>query len=1188
MKMRKKILSLGSGVLYGLNGHNNGHTFKKHLLCLFGMLLVSNFSFAQTITASVDPIIADQPVTFTADLSNSDLNLNEAWAWVWVEQPQNSSASVPTNVNPADASADDAKWTNTSGDLWELTFTPTEFMNVPVSEIEELGILLKGKDWGDGQTGDFKFKVIPSEGSLQITLNSPTQTDLNSVQIEDDVVFDLTTNKVADLSVVVNGDTLIQETGEALAYTWTVTTGGLLEIEVLASAEEDGKTETDRKELKVFIEPNVVAKQRPAYATNFGPNYNGTEVTLVMHDPKKLKKNVYAIGDFSDWKTDQDFLMYKDEEAYGNYWWITISDLDPDKEYIYQYLIDGEIKIADPYTEKVSDYDDKYINQGIVRYPDLIAYPEGKTSFRASVFQINQPTYEWEVTDFERPAQEDLVVYEMHIRDFTEEDTYQASIERLDYIQELGANCIHLMPINEFEGNDSWGYNPNFYFAPDKYYGTKNDLKQFIDESHKRGIAVIIDMVLNHSYHSSPLVRMYNDGDFGDPTSDNPWYNVESPNNEYFWGADLNHESIHTQTLVDSVNLHWVKHYNIDGYRFDFTKGFTQTPGPGHGYDAARIVLLNRMANELWKNEEAEGAYVILEHLADNQEEKELAANDIILWGNINHNFRGTGNGGTDDLGWQYHKNRGYEKMGVMSYMESHDEERLVYDALNYGASEGTYNLQELPNALERQKLNAAFFFTVPGPKLIWQFGELGYDYSINYNDRVGRKPVRWDYAENPLRFNLYKTYQALISLRNQLQISSYSYESVNLGGATKEVSIETPVAKMYAIGNFSITEKEVTIKFPNTGTWYNYFTGEEINVTEANQTVTFAPSEFRIFVDQQMDFPEEGIVKAYTPMVQVNPFEFDEDTEIKIIFDPAEGNAALLGEEKVYVQAGLILEDIGSEKVEKLTRSEMTKVEDKWELTMTPRAYFELTASEKPFHFVLYFENESGDKKGLTLEEKEVVLDFKQNIEDGKIVFSPANWLPSEEVTITINVSGTSLEGDQDAYLWAWIDPSSVSSDIDNGAWENSSEGAKMVRVSSTKVKITMTPTSYYGASSADIFANGIKFLIKTKDGGSQTADMGPFKPNVTTGVEDDYKSQSMYLAPNPATGSVEIGFKDQITEPVAVDFFNIQGQHIFSGLYRASDSKIALDISNLTSGIYVVRTVSNLGVQTQKLVVR
>ena len=79
------------------------------------------------------------------------------------------------------------------------------------------------------------------------------------------------------------------------------------------------------------------------------------------------------------------------------------------------------------------------------------------------------------------------------------------------------------MNLKEMSG---WGYNPSYYFAPDKYYGTKDDLKKLIDECHKRNIAVIMDMVLNHAYDQCPFVQLYFDG--SNPTAENPWFNVTS------------------------------------------------------------------------------------------------------------------------------------------------------------------------------------------------------------------------------------------------------------------------------------------------------------------------------------------------------------------------------------------------------------------------------------------------------------------------------------------------------------------------------------------------------------------------------------------------------------------------------------------------------------------------------------
>ncbi len=97
------------------------------------------------------------------------------------------------------------------------------------------------------------------------------------------------------------------------------------------------------------------------------------------------------------------------------------------------------------------------------------------------------------------------------VRDFIAAGNWQTLKDTLNYLKKLGVNAIEVMPFNNFEGASSWGYNPNFYFAPDKVYGTATALKQFIDACHQNGMAVIMDMVLNHSFGSSPMVQMYFD-----------------------------------------------------------------------------------------------------------------------------------------------------------------------------------------------------------------------------------------------------------------------------------------------------------------------------------------------------------------------------------------------------------------------------------------------------------------------------------------------------------------------------------------------------------------------------------------------------------------------------------------------------------------------------------------------------
>ena len=317
------------------------------------------------------------------------------------------------------------------------------------------------------------------------------------------------------------------------------------------------------------VRPAVVTAALPAGAKD-GITYlnGGTSVILNLTAPNK--QFVYAIGEFNNWQTPTSSYMNKTPD--GNRWWVQINGLTPGREYAYQYLVDGTLRVADPYCEKILDpNDDRFIPA--VTYPNLKPYPTGQTTGIVSVLQTNQTPYVWTATSFQRPARTKMVAYELLLRDFIARHDYQTLRDTLNYLSRLGVNAISLMPINEFDGNDNWGYSPDFYFAPDKYYGTKLALKQFIDECHRRGIAVILDMVLNHSTGQSPMVQLYQDAS-GNPAANNPWFNQTAthPYNVY---NDLNHESTFTRYFSKQVMSFWLQEYHIDGYRFDLAGGFT-------------------------------------------------------------------------------------------------------------------------------------------------------------------------------------------------------------------------------------------------------------------------------------------------------------------------------------------------------------------------------------------------------------------------------------------------------------------------------------------------------------------------------------------------------------------------------------------------------------------------------------
>jgi len=673
--------------------------------------------------------------------------------------------------------------------------------------------------------------------------------------------------EVQEMTVLVNQNLVHQVTNDTIMYDFISANfgNGFQEIAVVS---EDTSGITDTSSFMVIINPAVPNAPVPPGVVD-GINYQGgSTVILSLFAP--YKEFVYVIGDFNDWMVDPLYYMNREEiNSDSVRYWLTINGLNAGEEYSFQYLVDGDLRIADPYADKILDAsNDPYIPASI--YPNLKTYPAGKTSEIVSVFQTDQVPFTWVYSDtFQRPEKKDLVIYEMLVRDFLQKHDYQTLIDTLGYLKNLGINAIELMPINEFEGNSSWGYNPSFYFAPDKYYGPKDDLKQFIDECHRHGIAVIQDIVLNHAYGQCTLARLYWDAQNNRPSAQNPWFNQVSPNPVFSWGNDFNHESVATRIFVDRVNKYWLTEYKIDGFRFDFTKGFTNTPGDGSNFDQARINILKRMADKIWEVDTS--VYVILEHFAPNSEEKILAeySHGMILWGNMNYNYNeatmGYHDGGKSDFSWGYYANRSWNKPHLVTYMESHDEERLMVKNVTYGNSSGSYNIKDTTTALQRIQLVGAFFLTYPGPKMIWQFGELGYDYSIDYNGRVGEKPIRWDYLNHSMREKLYKTYGALLDLRNENEVFTSPETNVefwvNDPSGKKRIRLMHPSMNVTIVGNFGVTTQSIDPLFLYPGIWYDYFSGDSVTVGGGGLTVNLYPGQFFIYTDVKLPTPEQGLL---------------------------------------------------------------------------------------------------------------------------------------------------------------------------------------------------------------------------------------------------------------------------------------------------------------------------------------
>ena len=736
------------------------------------------------------------------------------------------------------------KLTNKGNGIYELVINPsinTYYSVLPNELVTSMNFVFRSAD-GTKQTNDLFINVYNED--LYVSISSPSRINV----FEKGQLFTFTSSSTAtvDLKLFLNNQQIASQSGTSITQNMTIPDAGSYWLKVSATQNSTIR----RDSVYVCIRETTTNETRPA-GLEAGINYtDDRSATLIVYAPNK--KHIFVTGDFNDWYPNNSYQMKKD----GDYFWLPLTNLTPQKEYAFQYLIDGNLKISDPYTEKILDpYDDSNISSTV--YPNLMPYPEGKASDRTSVLQTAQTPYVWSTPTYTVPPVSKLSIYELLIRDFTNEKTYKAVQARLGYLKRLGINTIELMPVNEFEGNSSWGYNTSYYFAPDKAYGTEEDLKALIDEAHKQGFIIIQDIVLNHAFNSSPMVKMYWNQALNRPAADNPWFNQVSPNPVYFWGSDFNHESQPTKDFVDRVTKYWLTEYKVDGFRFDFTKGLTNTPGDGSGYDAARIAIVKRMADKVW--EVNPKAIVILEHFANNTEERELAAygNGMLIWGNANYNFSeaamGYHDGNKSDFNWASYQQRGFTKPGLVAYMESHDEERQMFKTLSFGNALGSYNTKELQTALERSQLAAAFFLSLTGPKMIWQFGELGYDVSIDENGRLSEKPVRWEYLDDPRRQKLFDIYSAMLRLREQFDVFTAGKETLSVGGPAKKIQLTLGDHNITLLGNFGVSDMTINPSFQHTGTWYEFFTGAEETVSNPSASILLKPGEFRLYSDQKL-----------------------------------------------------------------------------------------------------------------------------------------------------------------------------------------------------------------------------------------------------------------------------------------------------------------------------------------------
>jgi glycosidase len=1199
---------------------------KKYYILLIAVFLPL-MAFNQMISLTPSDAGADDAasITFNAAEGNGDL-VGAAKVYIHhgvvLDEPTGTTwSNVIGNWGQDDGVGE---MTNVGTDLWEIELTPSirEYFGVDEgTDIFRISAVFRSADGSAKGTlppGEYGWGTVISNGDNFINLNvsnfisitNPLGTDSyidagDSLLISANASSDVTkmTVSIDEGSGFVALDSV--SSGTSISYYYKPASSINIEIKITATL--NGENIEATRSHVIVVKQATVIEDLPA-GIRKGINYHDgddTKVTLVLEAPES--DFGYVVGDFSNWEVADSNQMKQTTD--GEFLWIELSGLESQKEYVFQYWVDGVAKIGDPYAEKVADpWNDKHIPASV--YPDLPIYD--KEEFQtATVFQTGQSDYAWAASEdtWERPDLDHLVIYELLVRDFVATHSYSTLMDTLSYLKRLGVDAIELMPFNEFEGNESWGYNPSYYFAPDKYYGPKDSLKKFIETAHQEGFAVIMDMVLNHAYGQNALVKLYWDDAAGKPAANNPWFNRDLPANHFGWGLDFDHESNYTKAFIDSVNKYWLEEYHIDGYRFDYTKGFTNSTSPD-SYDASRIAILKRMADEIWSQDPE--AYVILEHWGPSNEETELADYGMKLWSNRSYDYVPAIEG---------HPSNNFNNMDRTShvqYFNSHDEQRVAYEALQNGSvsSDGTYNVKNVEVMLERKKMLAAFLYLFPGPKMIWQFDELAYDIDINFNDRVGNKPLPWGdgendlgYYEDPNRQLVYDAYAAILALRNAITADTLGAATTNhtLSGNSRGLSYATKGGEgLVLVCNFSVEVGNIDPKFTKTGWWYNYFSGDSIDVTDVNATMTLSAGEWHIYTTTKYSDGFEGVVEVYQNPVSVNPYPFTKEDEITIRFDASkasnDGTAGLVGASEVYMISGVVTDPSGTEltKIVNDASAQMTNVSgDIWEITLTPESYYSLAVDEDIYKIGVFFRDADSINLGKGFKNSIVYLSVTSV--EPLITIEPAHFTANTEITITFNANAgdRGLAEASAVYMHTGVVLSDLASpggsDWSNvpGDWgDNSWGGMAAVTGKPGFWEITLTPKTFYQNATDDNLEDDteiywIAAVFRSSDGNTKGSDSPgeydwgiiqtggdifiknqPESISVSDPITSDIKKLEVY--PNPASDRITIA-QENVT---LVTIYNITGQVVQEVRFDGTEIP-RLDVSDLQSGMYFIKTI-------------
>lgn len=495
---------------------------------------------------------------------------------------------------------------------------------------------------------------------------------------------------------------------------------------------------------------------------------------------------------------------------------------------------------------------------------------------KQSALVFGAEPYSWSVGEaaWRVPQLRDLVMYELNLAEFHID--LAGAIERLDYLADLGVNCLSIMPVSNVASEVDWGYLPVGYFGVDERFGGSGRFKALVDAAHARGLAVIVDSVYGHASRSMFAYQyLYDQLQY----ENNPFMGPFAKDYFAAQGASADYSHPLTRDFFSSVNQHWLDEFHVDGFRYDCVPNYWDgATGVGYAklvYDTYQQVSARVAGGELVRFGTASEPTLI--QCAEQLEDPIgilYNSYSVTTWQNETmsaaHSVAHGEDGAIDRLGATLGL-AGYPTEVVLNgtsfaktalqYLEDHDNPRLLADF-------GTIQSDEADNYLFLRGDRARWYKVQPyliallaakGIPMLFQGQEFGEDFTLPGNG-LGRvallRPVNWDYFYDDAGRTLVNLVRKLIRLRtsrHELRHGDHWYYAdpprYQNNGVMLFNRTSASQATLVAV-NFTDHDVIVDVTPPQAGTWHERLHGNADLVTDgaASTTITVPGNYGRIW----------------------------------------------------------------------------------------------------------------------------------------------------------------------------------------------------------------------------------------------------------------------------------------------------------------------------------------------------